>query len=216
MPSGGAERTAAVAILVRDPRRAKSRLAPGLGPADRARLARAMFEDVLDASAAAVGVARVIVVSDSRELRSVARSRGATAIHAPARGTTAAARVALAHLGRSDLDVVILHADLPLATAADVAALARSVGIVIVPDRHGAGTNALRIPAGSTLRPRFGARSLERHRAAAREAGERWRVGGPRRLRSDVDTVADLRALRRTRGRAGRATRAFFDGHEGG
>ena len=197
----------AVAILARDPLRAKSRLAPDLSPASRALLARAMFEDVLDAACGS-GAAHVLVVTESAVLCALAEERGATALMTPARGTNAAAeaaRVALAAGGRGAL---ILHADLPCARPADVAALLRARGIVIVPDRRRTGTNALLLPAGSALRPRFGPGSFARHVAAARATGEPWRAAVAPRLALDIDTIADLRTLRRAGQRVGTATRA--------
>lgn len=196
-----------VAILARDPLRAKSRLAPDLPPASRALLARAMFEDLLDAACAAGG-AQVLVVSESAVLCALAEERGATALMRPARGTNAAAESARSALSARGQGVLILHADLPCARPADVAALLRAQGIVIVPDRRRAGTNALLVPAGSALRPRFGPGSFARHVAAARATGEPWRAAVLPRLALDIDTTADLRALRRAGQRIGTATRA--------
>lgn len=197
----------AVAILARDPLRAKSRLAPDLPPASRALLARAMFEDLLDAACAAGG-ARVLVVSESAVLCALAEERGAAALMTPARGTNAAAESARSALSARDHGVLILPADLPCARPADVASLLRAQGIVIVPDRRRGGTNALLVPAGSALRPRFGPGSFARHIAAARATGEPWRAAVVPRLALDIDTAADLRALRRAGQRIGTATRA--------
>lgn len=197
----------AVAILARDPLRAKSRLAPHLPPPSRALLARAMFEDVLDAACGS-GAGRVLVVSESAVLCALAEERGAAVLMTPARGTNAAAEAARAALGAGGQGVLILHADLPCARPADVASLLRARGVVIVPDRRRAGTNALLVPAGSALRPRFGPRSFARHVAAARATGEPWRSAAVPRLALDIDTTADLRALRRAEHRIGRATRA--------
>lgn len=197
----------AVAILARDPLRAKSRLAPDLLPPSRALLARAMFEDVLDAACGS-GAGRVLVVSESAVLCALAEARGAAALMTPARGTNAAAEAARAALAAGDHGVLILHADLPCARPADLAALLRARGIVIVPDRRRAGTNALLLPAGSALRPRFGPGSFARHVAAARATGEPWRAAVVPRLALDIDTTADLRALRRAGLGVGVATRA--------
>lgn len=196
----------AVAILARDPLRAKSRLAADLPPSARALLARAMFEDVLDAACGS-GAALVLVVSESEALCALAESRGAAALMVPARGTNAAAESARRSLAAQGHGALILHADLPRARPADVASLLRARGIAIVPDRRCTGTNALLLPAGSALRPRFGPGSFARHVAAARATGEPWRVMTVPRLALDIDTTADLRTLRRAT-RMGTATRA--------
>lgn len=195
-----------VAILVRDPLCAKSRLAPALAPAARARLAWAMFEDVLDAACAA-GAARVLVVSDSLAIRFAAEARGAAALAARARGTNAAAEAARATLAAGGRGALILHADLPCVRPADVAALLRRRGIAIVPDRRGTGTNALLLPAGTALRPSFGPDSFPRHLAAARATGEPWHTLVVPRLALDIDTPADLAELEQAGDRIGRATR---------
>ncbi|GAA1058210.1 hypothetical protein GCM10017608_06130 [Agromyces luteolus] len=65
-----------VVVPVKSLTGAKTRLAPELGPAERAALARAFALDTIDAARAAGGVRRVLVVSDEpvveRELRGVA------------------------------------------------------------------------------------------------------------------------------------------------
>ena len=197
----------AVAILARDPLRAKSRLAPDLPPLSRALLARAMFEDVLDAACGS-GAAQVLVVTESAVLGALAEARGAAALMVPARGTNAAAESARRALAADGRGALILHADLPCVRPSDVAALLRARGIVIVPDRRRAGTNALLVPAGSALRPRFGPGSFARHVATARATGEPWRATVVPRLALDIDTTDDLDALQRAGHRIGTATRA--------
>lgn len=196
-----------MAILARDPLRAKSRLAPDLPPAARALLARAMFEDVLDAACGS-GAAHVLVVTESPALCALAEERGATVLMTPARGTNAAAETARVAVAAGGRGVLILHADLPCARSADVAALLRARGIVIVPDRQRAGTNALLLPAVSMLRPLFGPGSFARHVAAARATGEPWRAAVAPRLALDINTAADLQALRRAGRRIGTATQS--------
>ena len=69
--------------------------------------------------------------------------------------------------------------------------------VVIVPDRHGTGTNALLLAPPDAIDPSFGPGSRERHeQAAQRQPARRWRVAEPRSLVLDVDTAEDLAALR--------------------
>jgi 2-phospho-L-lactate guanylyltransferase len=68
--------------------------------------------------------------------------------------------------------------------------------VVIVPDRHGTGTNALLLTPPDAIGPSFGPGSRERHEQAAQAAGAHWRVVEPRSLVLDVDTAEDLAALR--------------------
>lgn len=199
--------TVAIIILARGTRTAKMRLRPALGPADRARLAAAMLDDVL---AAALGTGwPVLVVTDARSIAARARATGARAAIVTARGTRDAAQQGIARTERDGADAaLILSADLPLARTADlrrIAAAGRRSAVVIVPDRRRSGTNALYLRPPSRIAPRFGRGSFAAHRAVA---GPDGRVLALARLGLDIDTPADLALLRRTRRSAGPRTRA--------
>ena len=79
-------------------------------------------------------------------------------------------------------------------SASDGAAVGGEV--VIVPDRHGTGTNGLLLTPPDAIEPSFGPDSCERHRALALAAGAACRLERPPSLLLDVDTGADLLALR--------------------
>jgi 2-phospho-L-lactate guanylyltransferase len=77
-----------------------------------------------------------------------------------------------------------------------------------VPDRHGTGTNGLLLTPPGAIAPSFGPGSCERHRALAHAAGVRCRLERPPSLTLDIDTGADLDALRdRLAGARSRASR---------
>jgi 2-phospho-L-lactate guanylyltransferase len=67
---------------------------------------------------------------------------------------------------------------------------------VIVPDRHGTGTNGLLLTPPGAIPPSFGPDSCERHVGLARSAGVACRVERVPSLLLDIDTGADLAALR--------------------
>jgi 2-phospho-L-lactate guanylyltransferase len=69
------------------------------------------------------------------------------------------------------------------------------VGVAVVPDRHGTGTNALVISPPGSFAPSFGPDSLERHLAGARDAALVHRVENVPSLALDIDTPADLSVL---------------------
>ncbi|HLB21802.1 MAG TPA: NTP transferase domain-containing protein, partial [Solirubrobacteraceae bacterium] len=71
-----------------------------------------------------------------------------------------------------------------------------AVQVVIVPDRHGSGTNGLLLCPPDAIAPSFGPDSFERHRRLALAAGVRARVQRPPSLLLDIDTGADLAVLR--------------------
>jgi 2-phospho-L-lactate guanylyltransferase len=68
--------------------------------------------------------------------------------------------------------------------------------VVIVPDRHGTGTNGLLLTPPGVVAPSFGPGSCARHRQLAEEAGVACRIERVPSLLLDVDTGADLDALR--------------------
>ena len=68
--------------------------------------------------------------------------------------------------------------------------------VVIVPDRHGSGTNGLLLLPPDAIEPSFGPESCSRHRALAEGADARWRLERPASLLLDIDTGADLDVLR--------------------
>jgi 2-phospho-L-lactate guanylyltransferase len=89
----------------------------------------------------------------------------------------------------------------PPAGPAEVTALpqgppAGTAEVVIVPDRHGTGTNGLLLTPPGVISPSFGPGSCERHIGLAREAGVACRVEPVPSLLLDIDTGADLAALR--------------------
>ena len=85
---------------------------------------------------------------------------------------------------------------------------------MIVPDRHGSGTNALLLDPPTAIVPAFGPGSFARHAALAAGAGAAVRVGRLPSLELDVDTPGDLAALQAAlRGGGGGAerTRALLE-----
>jgi 2-phospho-L-lactate guanylyltransferase len=110
--------------------------------------------------------------------------------------------------------VLLVPGDCPALDPAEVGGLLADPqpGTVIVPDRHGTGTNALLLAPPTAIAPAFGPGSFARHRALA---GEAARVAELPSLGLDVDTPGDLAALRAAlAARPGGAarTRALLDG----
>jgi 2-phospho-L-lactate guanylyltransferase len=185
-----------------------------VGADDRRALARAMAADVLGALGRAEGLEGVIVVSaEPLEVGDV------QLVHDPEEvGQSAAAlRGIHAAVERGAERVLLVPGDCPALEPAEVTDLLAEpeAGVVIVPDRHGVGTNALLIAPPDAIEPAFGAGSFARHAALAHAAGARVRIGRLPSLELDVDTPGDLAALRATlAARAGGAprTRALLDG----
>jgi 2-phospho-L-lactate guanylyltransferase len=94
--------------------------------------------------------------------------------------------------------VLLVPGDCPALDPAEVSSLlALSGDVVIVPDRHGTGTNALLLMPPDVMAPAFGEGSFARHERLAAEAGASFVVAEAGSLELDVDTPDDLAALRR-------------------
>jgi 2-phospho-L-lactate guanylyltransferase len=165
----------------------KQRLAPLPQPV-RATLAAAMLADVL-AAAQAVAPTRVVAPDDARD---VARTAGATDVVAdPGLGQGEAVRAALDSL--ADEPVLVVNADLPCATAADLEQLLAALpagGIALVEAADGT-TNALALASPRLFRPLYGPGSADRFRAL----GVAVRTVAIANLMDDVDTLDDLDRL---------------------
>jgi 2-phospho-L-lactate guanylyltransferase len=169
---------------------AKVRLAPALPAAERAALARAMAEQVI----AAARPLPTAVVCDDREVASWARDLGVLVVWEPGRGLNGAVEAGIEQLRRLGVEqVVVAHADLPLATS--LAGLADFDGVTLVPDRADDGTNVACVPTAANFRFAYGPGSFARHRAEARRLGLPLRVVHEPSLSWDVDVPADLSSL---------------------
>jgi 2-phospho-L-lactate/phosphoenolpyruvate guanylyltransferase len=95
--------------------------------------------------------------------------------------------------------VVLVPGDCPLLDPAELDELvnqrAGEHSVVIVPDRHGTGTNALVLSPPDALTPSFGPGSRRRHEARARAAGLDVQTVLVHSLALDVDTLDDLAAV---------------------
>ncbi len=192
-------RTAAV-LPVKRFALAKQRLGGAVPDAGRRELAAAMVRDVLDALATTPGLAEIVVVSNEPDAIAAATAVGATAIpdeHED--GQSPAARAGTEHALRYGAGrVLLVPGDCPALDPAELQGLlatAPEASVVIVPDRHGTGTNALRLTPPDVIAPSFGPDSLARHRALAAAAGAPATVARPTTLLLDVDTGDDLAVL---------------------
>lgn len=167
--------------------RAKARLAPALDPTERSALARTMATRVIRA----LGDRPVWVVCDDAEVAAWARSQGASVSWQPGRGLNGAVTGAT----RERFDdgarrVTVVHSDLPLLAVLPPMGTEPD-SLVLVPDRHGLGSNVV-----STPTPRFrffyGTASLQRHLDEGRRLGLPIRVLRDVPLSWDVDEPADL------------------------
>jgi 2-phospho-L-lactate guanylyltransferase len=202
-----------VAILpVKSFSQAKQRLRSELSPELRRSLVEAMLGDVLAALAECRSVDRVLVVSPDERARQLAEQAGALTLADPEAGHNEAATAGIEAALREHADrVALVPGDCPALDPLELDGLltetetgtgtgtdARTVPVpdaIVIPDRHGTGTNALILTPPDALAPSFGPGSCARHLEHAAHAGVSCRVVALPSLALDVDTPEDLDAL---------------------
>lgn len=180
--------------------RSKARLSPLLRPAERSELTIAMLWHVLSTLRKVGLFHTVIVVSGDRSVRAIAKKFGANFVwEGKRRGLNRALRLAIGKsVGKGSSAVLIVHADLPLLTPAEVVSLvvkSRGYSVTIAPAKDGSGTNALLMAPPSVLPPAFGKDSFRRHLSLVNRRKLRYRVISSRGFGFDVDGPEDFRRL---------------------
>lgn len=179
--------------------RAKRRLEPELDPQSREELVEAMLSDVL-AALGRTAVDGVLVISASATAQRLAQAHGARVLEDRERGHNAAATLGVqAALASGAQRALLVPGDCPALDPDELdELLARPVSppsALIVPDRHGTGTNALLLTPPDALAPSFGPGSAQRHLADARAAEIHGELVEVPSLALDIDTAEDLTAL---------------------
>jgi 2-phospho-L-lactate guanylyltransferase len=182
---------------------AKQRLDGDLSDGLRRALAEAMVTDVLIALRRARRVDEVLVVSGEHAAVALAAGYDASAViddPDDAGHSAAALRGIDAALERGATRVVLVPGDCPALDPGELDALLERPpaerDVIVVPDRHGTGTNAIVLTPPGVMGPAFGPGSRERHERLAAEAGAACTVAEVTTLGMDVDTLDDLEALR--------------------
>jgi 2-phospho-L-lactate/phosphoenolpyruvate guanylyltransferase len=181
---------------------AKQRLSGALATGARASLAQAMFSDVLASLRRSQRVEAIAVVTADVVANAVAHGERVTVLPDDRQeGQSAAAMIGIRYaLGAGYERVVLIPGDTPLLDAVELDELldrcqSDSVGVAVVPDRHGTGTNALVLTPPGALEPSFGPGSFARHLNHAKGAGLAHRAEQVMSLAHDIDTPEDLAAL---------------------
>jgi 2-phospho-L-lactate guanylyltransferase len=194
-PEPAGPRPASVAIPVRSFEGAKSRLGAVLDAEERRELVELLLTRTVAAALAARGVTEVLVVSPDAEVLRVAQVAGARLVEQRSRGLNPALQEARA--AATGARLLVLPADIP---AIDAAAIERVLeagdatgrpSVVLVPDRHGRGTNALLLDPPDVIDPAFGGDSRAGHAWLASSADAAYAEVRDV-LSLDVDTPEDL------------------------
>ena len=187
-------RTAAI-LPVKSFGAAKQRLGSLLGSGSRQALAQAMFQDVLSALRKVEGIERIVIVASEPSVEFAADEQVVLLEDETSDGQSPAAAAGIRWAVSSGFErVLLVPGDTPLLLAAELDALLANAPeeVVVVPDRHGTGTNGLLLRPPTVIEPSFGPDSLQRHVAAAEAAGVAHRVERVESLVFDVDTSEDL------------------------
>jgi 2-phospho-L-lactate guanylyltransferase len=190
-------------VPVKPLRRGKSRLASALTEDERAELNRLLLEHTLRTLTDLKEIEQVLVVSRDSSALAIARDLGARTVQedgAPNLNTALKRATVVAQVYASR-GVLILPADLPLLSREDVLALLERATdppvVVIAPDRHQRGTNALLLSPANLIEYDFGDNSFKRHSERARKAGVRLEIVNLPSLGLDLDLPEDLELVRK-------------------
>jgi 2-phospho-L-lactate guanylyltransferase len=189
-------------VPVKPLHRGKTRLSGVLSEADRYALNISLLVRTLEVLKASKSIYQVALISrDPAALAigedcdvEVLREEGEPGLNPALQ--SAARQISAAHPD----GLLILPADLPLIQPADINAMAESATVppvvVIAPDRHGSGTNALVLRPADQIEFTFGIGSFARHCQAARSAGASLRIADQPAVGLDLDMPEDLELLR--------------------
>jgi 2-phospho-L-lactate guanylyltransferase len=170
-------------------------------PGPRRALAEAMFSDVVTALRRSRTIERMLIISSDHTAQRIAGGHGADVIEDGRSGHSEAATIGVRYaLEHGAARVLLVPGDCPLLDPSELDELierpAPPPSALIVPDRHGGGTNALLLSPPDSLTPSFGPDSCARHQRLADEQGATATVVAVPSLVFDVDTAEDLAALR--------------------
>jgi 2-phospho-L-lactate guanylyltransferase len=185
-------------VPVKPLRRGKSRLSGVLSLEARTALNHYLLSNTLDILESIPEIEYSLVVSRDPEALTIAREYGARTVQeqgAPQLNValTRATMVAVSHSVQA---VLVVPADLPLLTADDIRELIQCSGdppvVVITPDRHRQGTNALLISPPGLIRYEYGPGSFQKHCLQAEKAGARLVLCERKSVALDIDFPEDL------------------------
>ncbi len=190
-------------IPVKPLRRGKSRLAGTLSEDEREQLNKSLLEHTLDTLTNLKEIEQVLVVSRDPHALTIARNHGARTVQEDGQPhlNTALQRATVVAKVYATRGVLVLPADLPLLSRQDVLTLLDKASqppvVVIAPDRHRKGTNALLMSPAGLIEYDFGDDSFQRHCERARRAGARLEVVELPSLGLDLDLPEDLELIRK-------------------
>jgi 2-phospho-L-lactate guanylyltransferase len=216
-------------IPVKPLRYGKSRLSHILTPDERAQLTTKMLRRTLKVLEEVAGIYRTLVISRDPAALKIGREYGAYTYGEGEKQDLNVALTRAAHIAAAQeaSGVLVIPADLPLITVADVEMMLAGVAptmsyatardysngtirfrqpraITICPDRNKNGTNALYVTPPLGFEFRYGDGSFERHLQEAEQLGMNSRIVHAPGLKFDLDTEEDWYTYQTLNGGEGR------------
>ena len=189
-------------VPVKPLRRGKSRLAGTLTEDERTELNQSLLKHTIETLSGLKEIEQVLVVSRDPHALTIARNHGARTVLEDGQPqlNTALKRATVVAQVYATRGVLVLPADLPLISPDDIRELVnRAVDppvVVIAPDRHQKGTNALLISPAGLIEYDFGENSFQRHCERVKKAGARLEIVNLPSLGLDLDLPEDLELVR--------------------
>lgn len=186
-------------VPVKPLRRGKSRLAERLTEDERAELNSLLLAHTLKTLKETPKIDEVLVVSRDPKALAIAHDLDARTIRedgSPHLNVALERATAVAKMYEAK-SVLVLPADLPLISQADIEKLLSAANgskrvVIITPDRHKNGTNALLTSPVGLIKYDYGEKSFGRHCELAQKAGARLKVCELPSIELDLDLPEDL------------------------
>lgn len=199
---------------------AKSRLSPALDASHRAGLRDAMLLDVIEGLMRSRLLSGIAVYGPAPEFPVATPAISQLNLHQPGsvRDMSMASADGAGTLAAMGAEfIAIVPGDLPLVDGRELdaafAAARSAMATIVIPDRHGSGTNGMVFPAGAIPRFQFGGHSFSPH-CEPEEHGARAQPMELGSFAIDIDTAADLAAFRQqAQSDAGLHTLGFINAH---
>jgi len=185
-------------VPVKPLRRGKSRLSEILTEDERTDLNKRLLANTLATLSEIPEIEHVLVVSRDQAALSLAREFGARTVleNGMPLLNVALTRATVVAKEYATRGVLIVPADLPLISPEDVRVMLSKIKdppvVIVAPDRHRAGTNALLVCPAGLIEYDFGPDSFERHCERARSSGARLEIVELESLALDMDVPEDL------------------------
>jgi 2-phospho-L-lactate guanylyltransferase len=169
----------------------------------REALNRCLLDNTLDVLKSIKAIEVVLVVSRDPQALTIARSFGARTIQESGSPelNQALERATLFAIRSAVNSVLIIPADLPLINTLDINVILDAGRIppvvVLAPDRHRKGTNAMLVSPTGLFRYHYGDNSFQKHSSLALSLGAQLKICDRPALALDLDLPEDLELVRK-------------------